>query len=211
MSCSVGDHSPLDQESVRSLIDSIGAKTPTPGGGAVAAITAALAAALSQMVVNYSIGKKSLAAHQSLHESTLQRLQSLASTSLALADADAAAYAHMNRLWRLDENDPERKRELPSAILGAIEPPRQMLIASLEILNLLTQIKTTINPHMKSDLAIAAILAEAAARSAAWNININLPLLSDGNQRTEFTATTTEQLSKSKSLLAEIDSACHTA
>ena len=46
------------------LLDQIGAKTPAPGGGAVACASGALAASLAHMVVAYSLGKKWLAAHQ---------------------------------------------------------------------------------------------------------------------------------------------------
>ena len=35
-----------------------------PGGGSVAALAGALAAAMGEMVLNYSIGKKDLAAHE---------------------------------------------------------------------------------------------------------------------------------------------------
>ena len=43
------------------FLDSVAAKTPAPGGGAVASAVGALSAALAGMVVSYSTGKKNLA------------------------------------------------------------------------------------------------------------------------------------------------------
>ena len=57
----------LDRLTVRELLSSVGSRSPTPGGGAAAAITAALAAAVGEMVVNLSRGKPALAAHDDLH------------------------------------------------------------------------------------------------------------------------------------------------
>ena len=46
----------LPDASLLNLLESLAAKQPTPGGGAVASLTAAIGAALAQMVVNYSLG-----------------------------------------------------------------------------------------------------------------------------------------------------------
>ena len=101
-----GADRPIESLNVGELIRSIGEKTPTPGGGAVAAMTAALAAALARMVVNFSVGKKSLAQHAAQHETALRELEHHAAAALALADADARAYSNLNALWKLDKNDP---------------------------------------------------------------------------------------------------------
>ena len=59
--------------------------TLNPGGGSVTALVGALAASMGEMVLNYSIGKKDLAAHTpelqaalaELTESTAEKLKSL--------------------------------------------------------------------------------------------------------------------------------------
>ena len=49
----------------------------------------------------------------------------------------------------------------------------------LEILDLLQRLLGASNPNLGSDLAVAAVLAEAGCRAAAWNVRANLPLLRD--------------------------------
>jgi formiminotetrahydrofolate cyclodeaminase len=74
------------------------AKTPTPGGGAVACTTGALAAALAGMVVSYSLGKKSLAPHQPDLEQAARSLENARSLFLRLADEDAQGISVVNRI-----------------------------------------------------------------------------------------------------------------
>ena len=49
--------------SLDSFLTAAAAKKPTPGGGSVTALVGALAASMGEMVLNYSIGKKDLAAY----------------------------------------------------------------------------------------------------------------------------------------------------
>lgn len=173
----------FDHLTVRDLLTAVAAKSPTPGGGAVTSFTTALAAALAQMVINYSVGKKTLAAHDALHLQALHTFGELAERAIALAEQDAKAYAHLNELQKLDKKNERRGREFAGAVAAAIDAPKAVLDVSLQMLELMKALLGTTNPHLKSDLAIAAILADAAARAAAWNIRINLPLLEDQSQR----------------------------
>lgn len=167
----------LKTPTVGELLAAIAAKTPAPGGGAVASLTAALAAALAEMVVNYSHGKKTLAEHAELHEEALRTLETLRQTALDLADADAHAYKNLNALWKLPADDETRVREMPAAVTAAIDAPMQVAATALGLLHLLQRLQDSTNRHLASDLAIAAILADAAVRAAQCNVTVNLPLL----------------------------------
>jgi len=198
----------FDELIIRELLTSIAAKTPTPGGGAVASITAALSASLAQMVVNYSIGKKSLAGHAELHQAALHTLQEQATTAMALAQDDARAYSRLNELLKLDKSNARRQREFPAAVQASIDAPRAVLQRALEMLKLLQTLSTTINPMLKSDLAIAAVLAEAAVRAAAWNIRVNLPLLDDAAKQADLNALLSKSLAQAMKQTAAIEQAC---
>jgi methenyltetrahydrofolate cyclohydrolase len=159
----------------KALLDSIAAKTPTPGGGAVAAMTGQLAAALAAMVVNYSIGRKDLAAHDAALRSALDALSRERAEFGRLADEDARAYAVLNEAFKLPKDAPDRAAKLASASLAASLVPMEILRRASALVELCERLAPITNRNLRSDLGIAAVLAEAAARSAVWNIEINLP------------------------------------
>jgi len=201
----------LNTQPLGELLDAIAAKVPTPGGGAVASITASLAAALARMVVNYSIGRRSLARYEALHARALNRLTERGHRALELADADARAYARLNQLWKLPEDDPERTAEWSAAVSAAIAAPQEVLELAVDMLRLFEELVETSNRMLRSDLAIAAVLAEAAARAAAWNVRINLPQLGnpeEGRLREESTATL---LTEIRSLCERVEQGCQDA
>jgi len=176
----------LRNETVEHALQKIGAKQSTPGGGAIAALLHALGAAAAQMTLNYSIGRPMLADRASLHEEAQEALDRLAASALDWCDADAEAFARLNELWKLPEDDPKRQAEFQDAVRAAIEPPKQVLDGSLELLNLLERLCGAVNEMLISDFAIASIAAEAAARAAAWNIRVNVPLLDDEDEGGEL-------------------------
>jgi formiminotetrahydrofolate cyclodeaminase len=169
--------------SLGEFLEQTGAKRPTPGGGAVASVVGALGVALGQMVVAYSIGKKNLAEHQEFLAQAAQRLSRARDVLLRLADEDAAAYGLVNELSKLEAWDP-RREELPGAQLASAQVPLLVAGVCVEVLRLLIELEPKSNVHLRSDLAIAAILSEATARSAAWNVVVNLPALPAHTQAT---------------------------
>lgn len=186
----------------------VAAKVPAPGGGAVACSTGATAAAIGRMVVAYSLKKKALAEH----EPALQRAdRSLARASdlfLALADEDAAAYGLVNELSRLAPEDPRRAAEYATAVEAAVAAPRAALGAAGDLLRLFETLPTITNRHLRSDLAIAAILAEAAAKSAWWNVAVNLELIEDQAKRSGIRADAQGMVEQAAVRRAVIEKAC---
>ncbi len=200
----------IGQENVEYLLAAIAAKTPTPGGGAVAAITSALAAALGQMVVNYTCSKPSLADHNELHEEALRTLAELQSSALRLADADAEAFAHLSDLWGLPADDARRQAEWNDAVAAAIDAPRQVMGASMGTLRLTERLSGKTVRNLRSDLAITALLAEAGARAAACNVRINIPLLNDKAEAAELEAQVVGILQQAARICAVVQEACST-
>ncbi len=98
-------------------------RTPTPGGGAVAAYSLATAAAMAHMAVSYSHGRTSLKPFESLHKEAMGYLSTLPSKALQMGQQDAEAYARLNDLWKLKEDDPIRLKGWDQAVHGAIEAP----------------------------------------------------------------------------------------
>lgn len=173
----------LARISFGTLLDQIGAKVPVPGGGVVACSTAAMAAALARMVVAYSLGKKHLAQHQAQLEQAARRLDNARDLFMELAREDAAAYAIVNELGRLPEGDERRQREYEPAVRACIQVPQATVAACCDVLRLCEELAPITNRHLHSDLAIAAILADSAARASIWNVRVNAALLPDHSGR----------------------------
>jgi formiminotetrahydrofolate cyclodeaminase len=171
---------PLSQQTLESLLNSLAAKQPVPGGGAVAGITTALSASLGGMVVAYSLGKPSLADSQSMLEN--------AASELEQAEADAVAYGRLNALWGLEKDDPDRLSGWTDAVEGAIKAPGEIMETADRILEILEELPGRSARHLGSDLAIAVELAATGARAAERNVAVNLPLLPEGETRNDHDA-----------------------
>ncbi|MBY0309508.1 MAG: cyclodeaminase/cyclohydrolase family protein [Phycisphaerales bacterium] len=164
---------------VDEMLSALAAKTPTPGGGAAAGATGALACALAEMVVAYSVNKKDLAAHRARLESAAGVLRAWRAEFLSLADADADAYGRLNALRKAGGGG----AEMAAAVEGALSVPRACLRSARDLAALCLELAPITNTYLKSDLAIAGLLAAAAARSAEWNVRANLGQVTDGPRR----------------------------
>ncbi len=193
---------------VDTFFEQLGAKTPAPGGGAAACMAGATAAALAHMVVAYSLGKKNLAEHETHLQQASASLARVRALMLQLADEDAAAYALVNELQKLPEGDARREAEFTGAAEAAVAVPRAALALSLDMLRLVESLCGRSNKFLRSDLAIAAVLGEAAARSAWWNVNINLPLLTDVAERGRIGAEGERACAKAREIRAAVEGAC---
>jgi formiminotetrahydrofolate cyclodeaminase len=175
------------EEWLRTLSD----RTPTPGGGAVAALAAATSAALIGMVTSYTQGGK-----WSDREDRMRELQAEATgwraAALQLAEADERAFSAVGEAYALpksnDDEQSTRSAAIQVALAGAAEPP--VLTAQLagRLVGAADELVSAGNPNVLSDVGVAAALAEAALTSAIMNIAINASLLTDPDVKSRLTA-----------------------
>ena len=190
------------------FLEAVGCKTPAPGGGAVASAAGALAAALARMVVAYSVGKRALIDHQPALEKAAEMLSRTIDLLLELAVEDAQAYGLVNELARLPEDDPRRIAEFSQAADAAVQAPRSVCAVCCDLLRLLESLEPRTNRQLRSDLAISAVLAEAAAKSAWWNVHVNLPLIEDSRRRAAVQEELTRMLDEAAARRDAIEVAC---
>ena len=198
----------IEATTVGELLTLVASKSPVPGGGGVAGVVGGLAGALGGMVVSYSLGKKSLAAHQPMLEAGSGRLAALRDECLRLADADATAYERLNAMQRLAPDDPQRGMGYAAAVAGAIEVPLRLAGVCGQIMDALRDLSGRSNPHLKSDLAIAGVLALAGAEAARWNVVINLREVGDESRRAHIRAEVDAIVARCAGMKAELDHAC---
>jgi len=198
----------LGTQSIHRFLGSLASKEPTPGGGTVAGLLAALSTSLGQMVLAYTDGKKKYAEHETLHNDCVSFLQAASAEALVLAEEDATAYKALNALWKLDKNDPARVAAWDDSLQNAIEVPLRTMELSKRILVTLQTLVGTTNAMLVSDLVIAAILAESAARSARLNVDIYVSQMVEGISRNALQEKTTNLLESCKTTCKSIEDAC---
>lgn len=195
-------------KTINEFLDSLASKEPTPGGGALPGIVTALSTSLGTMVLAYTKGKKKYADHESFHHDCGHFLLSTRAEATELAAADAAAYATLNTLWKLDDDDPKRLSFWADAVEQAIDVPIQTMELCHRLLATFSTMIGKTNKLLVSDLATASILTNASAEIAAWTARINLPLVKDEKRKDELTEKTASLLVSCNSLAHKIDSAC---
>ena len=170
-------------ESVSGFVASVASSNPVPGGGSVAAHAGALAAALAQMVAGLTIGKKKYAAVDAEMKEAALKAVSLGNTLTALVKRDAEAYSHVSEAYKLPKEPAEaatrRADAVTTALLKASEVPLETARASVEVAQLAALVAEKGNTNAVTDAGVAALLAQAACKGAAYNVRVNVRALDD--------------------------------
>ena len=195
---------PIDQQAIGTWLDRLAANTPAPGGGAVAALTAAIGAALGSMVISYTRGKKAFRDQEDELAEAHARLTTIRTMLLNLAAEDADAYARLNALMKLPDDHPDRQTHWADAVRNAIDVPRAGLATCVSLARLLDGLLGRSNQWLASDLAIAAALAAAGARAFSFNVIVNLPQLDDIADQQDLLAQTSAMTRTAQELASNI-------
>lgn len=177
---------PLVSMTGREFLDELSTDSPAPGGGSVAALCCAQAAALVAMVANLTVGKKKYDAVQERVKAIAVRGQELKDRFLAAMDEDTAAFNLVMDAFRLPKGSAAeaaaRDRAVAEATRGATRVPLAVLEAVPETLELAAEIATIGNAPSLSDAGVAVLTALAGAEGAYDNVIINLQSLKDLDQ-----------------------------
>ena len=167
-------------------LEAVASAAPTPGGGSVGAVVAALAAALGEMVVNLTVGRPAYAAADDELRSLGNRLRNARRRFLFLAVEDERAYGGYRAAAALPkataEEQAARTDAMQAALIRSADVPARLAAGCVELLPLLGRVAHAGNKHVLSDALIAAILAEAAVRAAAVNVRVNAALIRDNTR-----------------------------
>jgi len=167
----------------RPFVDAVAEPVATPGGGSVSAFAVALAAALGQMVASLSRKKKSQAAHVDKLSEHLDALRREADALTEAIDLDAASYDAVMAAFKLPQGGStetaQRQAAIQDTTKGAAEVPLKVAERAVALFERLGQLETIAAASMKSDLKVARLMAEAGARGAIANVEINLDGIKD--------------------------------
>ena len=175
----------LTDLSVSDLVGRLATDDPVPGGGSASALAGAMAAALVHMVVELTAGRPAAAEHERSLAEIRDDAARLQAELLRLAEDDASAYASVVAARRMpketDDERADRRAQIESAVRAATRAPLEVVLRSSEVLALAEALAPIGNRNAVSDVGVAGLLAAAAIRGAALNVEINVPSLHEGD------------------------------
>ncbi|MBA2481431.1 MAG: cyclodeaminase/cyclohydrolase family protein [Planctomycetes bacterium] len=157
----------LRDRTLAELTVSFAARTPAPGGGAAAAVAAAIGAAIGAMSARYTTGAK-WGALSAQAEALARSLDDAAGGLLALAEADADAYAAVVNARKIGGDvaaAEARAAAIPADILAACALQAAAMRGFLPLAN----------PQLVSDVRVSIHLLAGAGRAAWQTLLVNHP------------------------------------
>lgn len=173
----------IGAQTIDEFLEALASDSPTPGGGAVAALASASGAALIEMVCNLTVDRKN-------YEEEWDRMREIRAEAgrvrtqlVTLADRDATAFDGVMEALRMPKDTDQQKAVRSAAIqrgyLAAAQVPLEIARASTALLPLAAETVERGNVNAASDGASAAHLLFAGTECAIANVQINAAALKD--------------------------------
>jgi formiminotetrahydrofolate cyclodeaminase len=168
--------------SLRDFLASLAARTPTPGGGSIAALNAGLGLGLVAMAARFTSGKNYVAVEAEAQR-VAEACDALRAQASELVDADSRAYDEVTKAYSLPKNTEAEKgartQAIQRALSGAIEVPARTLAVAMGGLELAAGFATKSNRNLASDVLVGASCLFCAVEGARANVRINASGLAD--------------------------------
>ena len=194
----------MKDSTVRDFLASVAAATPTPGGGSVSALAAALSVALARMVAGLAREKRGYEDSQPAIRQLEDRAKAVQERFEALVDEDARAYdsvlSAMSQPRSTDAERAARVEHMQAAYRRAAEIPLETMRLGVEALELAELAAEKGNRSATTDAGVAILLAEAAIRGASLNCRVNLASIRDEAFRTSAEKEMQDLLAKAQTV-----------
>jgi len=180
----------IKDKKIKTFLDTLASKSPTPGGGSAAALVGAMSAALLSMVGNLTIGKEKYLDVENDIKRLLEKSEKLRADFEELIEKDIEAFNQFMAVMKLPKETKEQKenrsREMQNALKDAANVPLEIARKSLEVLNICQEVAAKGNKNVISDAGVGAIVAEAAFESAILNVKINSGMIKDEKDKKDL-------------------------
>ncbi len=178
---------------INEFLDDLASNSPAPGGGSVAGLGSALAAALGSMVCNLTIPKK---AFEKLSEeekikvhSSLEFCRKSIDRYIELMEEDTKSFMGVIEAYKLPKDTEEEVQARNKAVVEgykvALETPKKLCDESLRLYPVLDSLSDLGNKNAISDVGVAALMVYASIESALLNVIINLNSIDDIDYKEE--------------------------
>jgi len=156
---------------------------PVPGGGSIAALSAAAAASLSEMVANLTIGKKGYESVDAEMKEIAEAASGLRDKLIHDIDNDPEAYQQVMAAFKLpkmtEDEKNRRARAIQDGLKNAALIPMGVAEDAFKTLELIEKVVKKGNINAVTDGAVAAMLARTAVMAALYNVKVNLASIKD--------------------------------
>jgi formiminotetrahydrofolate cyclodeaminase len=196
-------------------VASVASSAPVPGGGSVVAHVGVLAAAIAQMVAGLTVGRKKYAGVDAEMRALARDAVSLGNRLAALVKEDADAYTLVSEAYKLPKEPADaaarRAAAIQAALVKAAEVPLETARACATVAALAVTCARLGNTNAVSDAGVAALLAEAACKGAAYNVRINVAAMTDKSAGNELAAEAAALVHRCASLAVDAEAAVEQA
>lgn len=173
----------LTELTIKDFISKVISNDPVPGGGSVSALNGALAAALSAMVANLTVGRKKYAEVNDLMQELSTGFEKLSHKLIEDVDRDSDAYNRVFAAFKLPKETDEEKQLRSEAIQQetkyAAQVPMEVARAVYEVLPQIDAIAQKGNSNAVTDACVSMMCARTAILGALLNVRINLTSIKD--------------------------------
>ena len=173
----------FEEMTIKAFSDELASNSPAPGGGSVAALCGLLAANLESMVANLTIGKEKYKDGWDEMGKVLEAAGKLGVEFTNLMNEDTESFNIFMKALKMPKDTEEQKTARRAAMAEASKTATAVPLRTLESCVKAAALSVAAakygNASAVSDAGVAALLAEAAAKAAAYNVKINLPGIKD--------------------------------
>ena len=169
--------------SIKDFLSKTASGSPVPGGGSVAALSACLAASLSEMVANLTIGKKGYEPVKEEMEEIAKKASDHRNELIKDIDQDSDAYNDVLSAFKLpkgsEQEAAKRKQAIQNAFKNASLVPLGVAQNAFRIIDLAEKVVKHGNKNAATDGVVGVMMARTAVLSALYNVKINLSSITD--------------------------------
>lgn len=168
---------------VAGFIDELASDSPAPGGGSVSALNGAIAAALTSMVGNLTIGKKKYADVEEEMREIVSRVSEIQKELLEAVDKDSDAFNVVFAAFKWPKETEEEKKarsaEIQRGTKIAADVPMRVAEKAAELMPLIEKVIMKGNQNSITDACCAMMACRYAVIGALLNVRINLGSIKD--------------------------------
>lgn len=173
----------LQDLTLKQFLEKTANNEPVPGGGSISALHGAVAAALTEMLANITIGKKNYSAVEETMKLNATKASALRTEFLNDIDRDAEAYNLVFQAFRLPKDTDEQKvlrsEKIQEATKVAALVPMEVAERAFELLDLISETTRKGNKNAITDGCVAMMTCRTAVLGALLNVRINLASIKD--------------------------------